>query len=144
MKVALFHIRMTEAFQQKDQDRLEAFLARINLIRLQTAFVEAEPAYWSLLIFHGEQKITNKKISVDSEKELSEADKEVYKFLKAWRKDKGEQLNLPLYMICHNKELMSIAKARPKTIEELLHIKGFGEYKSKKFGEDIIVMINAM
>lgn len=144
MKVKMFRIRMTEEHQQKDQDMLGEFLSSIKLKQLQTAFVKAEPNYWSLLVLHEEKRVTNNKFSVNSEKELSEKDKEVLEFLKAWRKDKGEQLNMPLYMICHNKELMSIAKARPKTTEELLKLKGFGKYKTEKFGEDIIVMINAM
>lgn len=144
MKVELLYIRMDQEFQQKDLENLEKFLARVKLKQLQTAFVEANPSYWSVMVLHEEKRVTNNKFSVENEEDLSKEDKEVLKYLKAWRKDKGEQLGTPLFMICHNKELMSIAKARPKSTEELLKIKGFGKYKTEKFGEDIIVMLNAM
>jgi len=146
MKAQVFKIRTTQAYQQTDLDNLSDFLSDKKLKRIQSAYVEAEPNYWSILAFY-ETKSTSSsstKFSVASEKELSAADKEVFDYLRAWRKDKAEQLNIPVFMVCHNTELMSIAKARPKSTEELQQIKGFGEQKTAKFGEDIIVMINAM
>lgn len=146
MKVEVFKIRMTPEYQQTDLNSLSTFLSSKKIKRMQSAFVEAEPNYWSILFFY-EAKDTylpNTKFSVTSEEELSESDKEVLKFLKAWRSDKASQLNIPAFMICHNTELMSIVKARPKTKKELIQIKGFGPYKTERFGEDIIILINAM
>lgn len=148
MKAEVFKIRMMPEYQQTDLDNLSAFLGNKKVKRMQSAFVEAEPNYWSILTFY-EAKSSRKntastKFSVSSEEELSASDKEVLEFLRAWRRDKADQLSIPAFMICHNTELMSIAKARPKTTEELLQIKGFGEQKTTKFGEDIIVMINDM
>lgn len=73
--------------------------------------------------------------------ELSEIDMQIYKYLKAWRNDKATQMNIPAFMICHNSELLSIAKARPKSEEDLIKIKGFGPYKTNKYGEDIISIL---
>ncbi len=146
MKAEVFKIRMTQEYQETDLDMLSAFISNKKIKRMQSAFVQAEPNYWSILAFY-EAKGTSTpstKFSVSSEEELSTSDKEVLEFLRAWRRDKADQLNIPAFMICHNTELMSIAKARPKTTEELIQIKGFGEHKTAKFGEDIIVMINAM
>lgn len=146
MKAEVFKIRMTPEYQQTDLEYLSAFLGSKKIKRMQSAFVEAEPNYWSILTFYEPKNTgaTSTKFSVSSEEELTASDKEVLRFLKAWRRDKADQLNIPAFMICHNTELMSIAKARPKTTEELIQIKGFGEQKTAKFGEDIIVMINAM
>ncbi|HLW14304.1 MAG TPA: HRDC domain-containing protein [Flavobacteriaceae bacterium] len=146
MKAEVFKIRMTPEYQQTDLDNLSAFLSSKKIKRMQSAFVEAEPNYWSILTFYEAKSngSPSAKFSVSSEEELSESDIIVLDFLKAWRRDKAEQLNIPPFMICHNTELMSIAKARPKTTEELIQIKGFGEQKTARFGEDIIVMINAM
>ena len=46
--------------------------------------------------------------------------------------------NVPAYTIMHQSTLMDIASFVPKTKEELLAIKGFGEAKYKKYGEDIL------
>lgn len=146
MKAEVFKIRITPEYQQEDLDKLSAFLSNKRIKRMQSAFVEANPNYWSILTIYETNNIRSSgtKFSVSSEEELSASDKKVYEYLKAWRRDKAERLNIPAFMICHNTELMSIAKARPKTTEELIQIKGFGEYKTARFGEDIIVMINAM
>lgn len=146
MKAEVFKIRITPEYQQADLDKLSAFLSNKRIKRMQSAFVEANPNYWSILTIYETNNIRSSgtKFSVSSEEELSASDKKVYEYLKAWRRDKAERLNIPAFMICHNTELMSIAKARPKTTEELIQIKGFGEYKTARFGEDIIVLINAM
>lgn len=145
MKAQVFKIRISQEHQQIDLDNLSEFLSNKKLKRMQTAFVEADPNYWSILtIYEAKPSSSSSKFSVTSEDELSASDKEVYNYLKAWRRDKADQLNIPAFMICHNSELMSIAKARPKSPEELLQIRGFGEQKTARYGEDIIVMINAM
>ena len=146
MRAQVFKIRLAETLQQTDLDNLSEFLNGKKIKRMQSAYVEADPNYWSVLAFYEEKSASSSstKFSVNSEEELSASDKEVFNHLRAWRKDKAEQLNIPVFMVCHNTELMSIAKARPKSTEDLLHIKGFGKHKTAKFGEDIIVMINAM
>lgn len=145
MKAQVFKIRISQEHQQIDLDNLSEFLSNKKLKRMQTAFVEADPNYWSILtIYEAKPSSSSSKFSVTSEDELSASDKEVYNYLKAWRRDKADQLNIPAFMICHNSELMSIAKARPKSPEELLQIRGFGEQKTTRYGEDIIVMISTM
>lgn len=47
-------------------------------------------------------------------------------------------------MVCHNTELMTVAKVRPQTLGDFLYIKGFGEQKIAKFGEDIIAVLNSI
>lgn len=47
-------------------------------------------------------------------------------------------------MVAHNAELMSIAKMKPQTVEDLPKIKGFGERKIAKYGDDIITILNSI
>src|SRR5699024_7526418 len=107
MKVQVFKIRIVEAYQQTDLDNISKFLIGKKVKRLQSAYVESDPNYWSILTFY-ESKSTSSsstKFSIDSEEELSASDKEVFNYLRAWRKDKAEQLNIPVFMVCHNTEL---------------------------------------
>jgi superfamily II DNA helicase RecQ len=105
--------------------------------------------YWSVLVFYT-SKNTKPKESFESEKvavlnyeELSQEEKNTLNSLKNWRTEKSSKLGLPQYMICHNSELMTIAKVKPETVEELKKIKGFGEQKISRYGTDIISLLTA-
>ena len=58
--------------------------------------------------------------------------------LQQWRSERFKQDNVPAYTIMHQSTLMEIATFVPKTKRELLAIKGFGEAKYQKYGEDIL------
>ena len=47
--------------------------------------------------------------------------------LKSWRKETAEQLKVPLYVVCQNKVIDSIASLLPRNREELSCIAGVGE-----------------
>ena len=55
-----------------------------------------------------------------------------------WRTSVYKAHNVPAYTILHQSTLMEIAAKAPSTKSELLAIKGFGEAKFKKYGEDIL------
>ena len=75
---------------------------------------------------------------------MTEDEKRIFLVLKQWRQDKGTQLNIPNFMVCHNTELLTIAKYKPQTLEELMKIKGFGDNKISKFGDDILALLNSI
>ena len=58
--------------------------------------------------------------------------------LQEWRSARFKQDNVPAYTIMHQSTLMEIATFVPKTKRELLAIKGFGEAKFQKYGEEIL------
>ena len=58
--------------------------------------------------------------------------------LQEWRSARFKQDNVPAYTIMHQSTLMEIATFIPKTKKELLSIKGFGEAKYQKYGEEIL------
>ena len=58
--------------------------------------------------------------------------------LQEWRSERFKQDNVPAYTIMHQSTLMEIATYVPKTKKELLAIKGFGEAKFLKYGEEIL------
>jgi ribonuclease D len=64
--------------------------------------------------------------------------------LKDWRTDKANELKVAKYLVCHNSELINIAFHQPTTIAALQSIKGFGEKKVQRFGEDILALLNAV
>jgi hypothetical protein len=58
--------------------------------------------------------------------------------LQEWRSARFKQDNVPAYTIMHQSTLMEIATFIPKTKKELLAIKGFGEARFQKYGEEIL------
>jgi superfamily II DNA helicase RecQ len=66
-----------------------------------------------------------------------------FNLLKQWRNDRASQDGLPPYMIAQNESLMQIAASRVETIEDFLRIKGFGEKRAQKYGEEILNILAA-
>jgi len=73
-------------------------------------------------------------------KELEETD--IYEILRRWREQKARKLSLSLYCIVSNAALRNIADASPKSLRELLEIKGIGPITGEKFGDEILKLIN--
>ena len=53
---------------------------------------------------------------------MSENDRIIYKNLRNWRTQKAEELNVKVFMICHNSELINIAIQKPDSINDLKKI----------------------
>jgi len=135
MKVKVFHIRPTKENLQSDQDSLTNFLNSVTVKKTATELINEQPNFWSILVFYDDSKTekqekTSDKISITDENELTDEEKRIFSTLKQWRQDKATQLNIPNFMVCHNTELLTIAKVKPQTLDELSKIKGFG-YKAK-------------
>jgi len=149
MNLKLFNTRLDETHLQQDQEAINTFMETVTVKKTATQFVIGQPDFWSVLVFYENGKTVRNgsketdKISFDPNVELTEEERHIIIALKQWRKDRAKAVNLPEFMICHNSELLSVTKLKPRTMEELTRIKGFGEQKIAKYGDDIIAVINA-
>ncbi|MBQ7811452.1 MAG: AAA family ATPase [Bacteroidales bacterium] len=73
-----------------------------------------------------------------AEGEQGSVNEQLRERLQAWRTERFKADNVPAYTIMHQTTLMDIAALIPKTKAELLRIKGFGDAKFKKYGEEIL------
>ncbi|MBQ7620683.1 MAG: RecQ family ATP-dependent DNA helicase, partial [Treponema sp.] len=91
-----------------------------------------------------ELALPKKKAVLHKKTELKddEATQALFDRLKAWRKKFAEEENVPPYFIFNDKTLVEIANQKPSTRSGLLSISGIGELKAKKFGGDILKIIN--
>ena len=149
MNLKLFHTRLDEEHLQQDQETINAFMETVTVKKTATQFVIGQPDFWSVLVFYENGK-THKngtrerdKISFEPDVELTADEKQINQALKQWRKDRAKEMNIPEYLICHNSELISVTKMKPRTIEDLIKVKGFGDQKVSKYGDDIIAILNA-
>ena len=69
---------------------------------------------------------------------LTPEEKRVVKALKIWRLGLANTQRVPAYMICPDRTLEHLARARPETLEALAQIYGLGESKIKRFGDELL------
>lgn len=151
MKVKAFYIRLAEEYLQTDQDHLNDFLSSVTVKKTATELLTSQSDCWSVLIFYEESEAEKQlakleKISVITEADLTWEEKKVFAILKQWRQDRANELDIPIYLVCNNVELMTVAKLNPRTLEDLSKIRGFRDnvQKMAKFGEDIVAVLNSL
>ena len=77
---------------------------------------------------------------VKAEDEPGIVNEDLRERLQQWRSERFKKDNVPAFMIMHQSTLMEIAARAPKTKTDLLRIKGFGEERFKKYGEEILAI----
>ncbi len=65
----------------------------------------------------------------------------MYKELKQYRLERSKADGIKPHFIYSNVQLEEIVSKRPKTIDALKAINGFGSVKCEKYGEDIIEIV---
>jgi ATP-dependent DNA helicase RecQ len=71
--------------------------------------------------------------------DLSPADAPLFEALKTWRLQAAD--GKPAYTVAHNKTLMAVAAARPKSEEELLAISGIGPSFVEKYAPEVLALV---
>lgn len=145
MNIQVFTIRIASEHLMSDQKKLNDFLQEVKFVKSTTHFVASEESqYWSVLLHYETVKeVPGIKVQVQIA-DLTPGAQYVFECLKQWRTEKAETLNVPKFMICHNSELINIAFHHPKNVDGLKKIKGFGDKKVEKYGEEIISVLNAV
>jgi superfamily II DNA helicase RecQ len=149
MKVRHFSIRLFADQLTEDEKQLNHFLESVDFVKSDTHFVEEKDSYWSVLVHYNEKNASSKlETSADErnaviEQDLNLEQQAFYETLKLWRTNKAKELKIPSYLICHNSELLNAILREAKTPTDLRCIKGFGELKVEKYGDEILSVLNA-
>ncbi len=142
MNIKVFNIRLDKEHCQEDQNRMNQFLDSVDIKLTSTNFVTTTTIdFWSAVVFYEPKK--ESKPMVD-ESELTVEEMKIYSALKKWRNDLAKESGWSAFRICHNSHLVSISKAKPQTLDDLKHIKSFGESRTANYGDDIISLLNAL
>jgi superfamily II DNA helicase RecQ len=149
MKVRHFIIRLDSDKITSDEKSLNDFLESVDFVKSDVHFIESKVNYWSVLV-HFREKETGAKLESNaeeankiSEQNLSPQQKVIFSALKEWRSELAQEKKLPSYTICHNSELLNIVSQEPKSMSDFKKIKGFGDIKIEKYGNDILNILNA-
>ncbi|MBN2172837.1 MAG: helix-turn-helix domain-containing protein [Bacteroidales bacterium] len=65
----------------------------------------------------------------------------LFERIRAWRKTKASEENLPIYRIISQQAVMGISNFLPGNSHQLLHVKGFGQKKLDQYGDEILKIV---
>ena len=86
--------------------------------------------------------IKKKKINKEENvNELTSDDNNLYEKLKELRLEIAKREKKPAYIIFPNTTLLDMAIKKPKNINEFIKVKGVGNFKSEKYGNEFINII---
>ncbi|MBX7393570.1 DNA helicase RecQ [Clostridium chauvoei] len=95
----------------------------------------------SIRVLKSKEKVICKLIDESEEKVI---DKELFNKLRLWRKERSIKENIKPYIIFSDSTLIDLANNKPKNKEELLNIRGMGEKKFEKYGEEVLNLISGI
>ncbi|MCB9851350.1 MAG: ATP-dependent DNA helicase RecQ [Phycisphaerales bacterium] len=72
---------------------------------------------------------------------LSLDDQELFEKLREVRREIADEMNVPAFVVFSDKTLRALARAKPKSEEEMLTVKGIGPSKLAAFGEQFLKAI---
>jgi len=78
------------------------------------------------------------KVGVSAEVGLSAADEALAARLREWRTAEAKRLQVPAFVVMHDRTLEAVAIARPANPKQLLDVDGMGPAKVEKFGAAIL------
>ena len=114
-----------------------------NLLELK--YIDLKPGTYSMLILNNRSiKVlkSEEKVFMKLEKMEDEViNKDIYNALKSWRKIKAIKENIRPYIIFSDRTLIDISNIKPENKESLMNIRGMGEKKLQKYGEEILELI---
>ncbi|NRT79177.1 DNA helicase RecQ [Clostridium beijerinckii] len=67
--------------------------------------------------------------------------KDLFEALKSWRKDRAYKDKIKPYIIFSDTSLIAISNSRPRTLDELLEIRGVGTKKIEAYGGELLSII---
>ncbi|MDU1313768.1 MAG: DNA helicase RecQ [Clostridium septicum] len=92
----------------------------------------------SMKVLKSKEKVICRLVEENEEKIV---DKELFSKLRIWRKERAIRENIKPYIIFSDATLIELANKKPKDKDELLNIRGLGEKKFERYGEDVLGII---
>ena len=73
--------------------------------------------------------------------QVSERDLPLFNALRVWRAERAKRDGVPPYVVCTNKQLAAMVKARPGSLSRLGAIEGIGKAKLDNYGQELLAML---
>ncbi|MBV7276135.1 DNA helicase RecQ [Clostridium sp. PL3] len=89
-------------------------------------------------VLKGNEKVYHK---IQKRQKIEVEDNSLFNLLKSIRKNISDRENVPPYIVFADSTLRAMSESRPLNEENMLNIKGIGETKFKKYGEEFLQAI---
>lgn len=91
----------------------------------------------------GETTIMRRRSVAVQTLQVEQASNEVlFTHLRQWRTNTAKHEKIPAYLIFSDVTLREIARELPQSTDDLLRVKGIGEAKASKYGDDIVIQVS--
>jgi ATP-dependent DNA helicase RecQ len=74
---------------------------------------------------------------------LGDEDRGLFERLRTWRAEAAKAASVPAYVVFADSVLVSIASARPASLDDLFAISGVGAKKLESYGDDVLLVVAA-
>ena len=71
----------------------------------------------------------------------ADADATVVERLRSWRLERSREDGVPAYVVLHDTTLRALAGIQPQTRDELAAVKGFGQVKVERYGDELLELL---
>ena len=112
-----------------------AAMQYVNITESQYPVLQLNALSWQVL--RGQQKVWQKVVTVKKAAVKSD----LFEKLRLLRRELAIKANLPPYMIFSDATLTQMAQEKPSSMEEMSRIKGVGEFKLNRYGDDFLKVI---
>ncbi len=134
------------ASEQYDKEEEERRLFYVALSRakesLYISYSGKSPTSFITDAMH--KTLENRQLSSFAIPRVHSPSTDLFSSLKMWRRELSEHSHTAAYLILHDSTLIEIASRRPVTTEELHDIKGLGPAKIRRYGDDILRIVNGL
>jgi superfamily II DNA helicase RecQ len=150
MQVRIFTLRFNPVTESFDDSVVAGFLADKDVLSIRDHFfVKDDTPYLTLVVRYRAAALPASADAAKPEQKrdeswreaLTETDWPLFNTLRNWRSERAKREGVPPYVICNNRHLAEIVKARPQTLAALGQIEGIGEAKLKKYGKEMLALI---
>lgn len=112
-----------------------AAMQYVTITESQYPILKLNTLSWQVL--RGQKQVFQKMVVVKKSKTKGE----LFEALRSLRKELATEAQLPPYMIFSDSTLTQMAQEKPLSLEEMLKIRGIGEFKLAKYGDKFLTVI---
>ena len=153
MLARVLTLRFDERLGGFDDEPLRAFVKDRQVCAIRDHFfVKDSTPYLAVVVtyrvapppeMHTASEAEPKQKSASWRDLLDPEDYPLFNTLRDWRMERSKEDGVPPYIICTNKELAALVKARPQRLAHLGEVRGFGKAKTEKYGKDLLALLAA-
>ena len=139
MPVKIFTLPFDHGTETFHDDEVNDFMLKNSIQNVKAECFQANgKVYWSMLIHYEASLLPHEQEETQA---LSKDQGQLLKLLFAFRKERAEKDGIPVFIVATNKQLKDVVLMKPKTLEGLRQINGFGKKKLQLYGPTILEMV---